>query len=55
MVQSGLMRWRLKKTEIFNNLQGFLRVGVASLEEHEPPYEEFYRVPSKTAALVNET
>lgn len=32
-----------------------LHTGVASLEEHEPPYEEFYRVPSKTAVLVNET
>ena len=30
-----------------------LHTGVASLEDHEPPYEEFYRVPSETAALVN--
>ena len=30
-----------------------LHTGVASLEEHEPPYEEFYRVPSETARLVN--
>src|SRR5439155_10824718 len=27
--------------------------GVASLEAHEPPYEEFYRVPVETAAAVN--
>lgn len=31
-----------------------LHTGVASLEDHEPPYEEFYRVPPETAALVNE-
>ena len=30
-----------------------LHTGVASLEEDEPPYEEFYRVPSDTARLVN--
>ena len=30
-----------------------LHTGVASLEEHEPPYEEFYRVPPETAHLVN--
>lgn len=30
-----------------------LHTGVASLEEHEPPYEEFYRVPTETARLVN--
>jgi S-adenosylmethionine:tRNA ribosyltransferase-isomerase len=30
-----------------------LHTGVASLEENEPPYEEFYRVPSETARLVN--
>ena len=30
-----------------------LHTGVASLEENEPPYEEFYRVPAPTAALVN--
>ena len=32
-----------------------LHTGVASLEAHEPPYEEFYRVPSTTANLVNMT
>jgi len=32
-----------------------LHTGVASLENHEPPYEEFYRVPSETARLVNQT
>ncbi len=32
-----------------------LHTGVASLEEHEPPYEEYYRVPLETARLVNET
>jgi S-adenosylmethionine:tRNA ribosyltransferase-isomerase len=32
-----------------------LHTGVASLEEHEPPYEEYYRVPPETARLVNET
>jgi S-adenosylmethionine:tRNA ribosyltransferase-isomerase len=30
-----------------------LHTGVASLEDHEPPYEEFYRVPLTTAQLVN--
>ena len=30
-----------------------LHTGVASLEEHEPPYEEFYRVPLATARAVN--
>ena len=29
-----------------------LHTGVASLEENEPPYEEFYRVPPETAHLV---
>lgn len=32
-----------------------LHTGVASLESHEPPYEEFYRVPLETARLVNAT
>jgi len=30
-----------------------LHTGVASLEDHEPPYEEFYRVPLQTAVLIN--
>ena len=30
-----------------------LHTGVASLEDDEPPYEEFYRVPTDTARLVN--
>jgi S-adenosylmethionine:tRNA ribosyltransferase-isomerase len=30
-----------------------LHTGVASLEEFEPPYEEYYQVPAETAALVN--
>ncbi|MEZ4669601.1 MAG: S-adenosylmethionine:tRNA ribosyltransferase-isomerase [Anaerolineae bacterium] len=30
-----------------------LHTGVASLESHEPPYEEYYRVPSETAAALN--
>lgn len=30
-----------------------LHTGVASLEEHEPPYEEYYRVPPETAQIVN--
>ena len=30
-----------------------LHTGVASLEKHEPPYEEYYRVPRQTAARVN--
>ncbi len=30
-----------------------LHTGVASLEEDEPPYAEFYRVPAATARLVN--
>lgn len=29
-----------------------LHTGVASLEDHEPPYEEEYRVPAETARLV---
>ena len=32
-----------------------LHTGVASLEEHEPPYAEYYRVPATTASLVNLT
>jgi S-adenosylmethionine:tRNA ribosyltransferase-isomerase len=31
-----------------------LHTGVASLEEGELPYEEYYRVPSQTAWLVNQ-
>ena len=30
-----------------------LHTGVASLEAHEPPYEEWYRVPASTAHLIN--
>ncbi len=30
-----------------------LHTGVASLEDHEPPYEEYYRVPATTAQVVN--
>ena len=30
-----------------------LHTGVASLEDHEPPYEEFYRVTPETADRVN--
>lgn len=30
-----------------------LHTGVASLEDDEPPYEEFYRVPQETARIVN--
>jgi len=30
-----------------------LHTGVASLEAHEPPYEEYYRVPEETAQGVN--
>lgn len=30
-----------------------LHTGVASLEDDEPPYEEYYRVPPETARLVN--
>jgi S-adenosylmethionine:tRNA ribosyltransferase-isomerase len=30
-----------------------LHTGVASLEHHEPPYEEYYRVPRDTAERVN--
>jgi S-adenosylmethionine:tRNA ribosyltransferase-isomerase len=32
-----------------------LHTGVASLESHEPPYPERYRVPATTAAAVNAT
>ncbi len=31
-----------------------LHTGVASLEDHEPPYEEFYRVPVGTARAVSQ-
>ncbi len=31
-----------------------LHTGVASLENHEPPYEEPYRVPLETARLINQ-
>ena len=31
-----------------------LHTGVASLEEHEPPYEEYYRVPLDTARVLND-
>jgi S-adenosylmethionine:tRNA ribosyltransferase-isomerase len=31
-----------------------LHTGVASLEDHEPPFEEFYRVPAQTARVVSE-
>jgi S-adenosylmethionine:tRNA ribosyltransferase-isomerase len=30
-----------------------LHTGVASMEDHEPPYEEFFRVPPDTAERVN--
>jgi S-adenosylmethionine:tRNA ribosyltransferase-isomerase len=30
-----------------------LHTGVSSLEAHEPPYEEYYRVSSATARLIN--
>jgi S-adenosylmethionine:tRNA ribosyltransferase-isomerase len=30
-----------------------LHTGVASLEDHEPPYAEYYRVPPETAAAIN--
>src|SRR5262249_11678535 len=31
-----------------------LHTGVASIENHEPPYEEYYRVSLATARVVNE-
>jgi S-adenosylmethionine:tRNA ribosyltransferase-isomerase len=31
-----------------------LHTGISNLESHEPPYKEFYRVPSETAELVNQ-
>jgi S-adenosylmethionine:tRNA ribosyltransferase-isomerase len=30
-----------------------LHTGVASMEDHEPPYEEYYQVPAETARAVN--
>jgi len=30
-----------------------LHTGVSSLEDHEPPYEEYFRVPGETASRVN--
>ena len=32
-----------------------LHTGVASLEDHEPPYEEYYRVPPSTAEQLEHT
>ena len=32
-----------------------LHTGVASLEKHEPPFEEYYRVSASTAGIVNES
>ena len=32
-----------------------LHTGVSSLESHEAPYAEYYRVPAQTAHLVNDT
>ena len=32
-----------------------LHTGIASLEDHEPPYEEYFRVTSETAGRVNST
>lgn len=32
-----------------------LHTGVASLEDHEPPYEEYFRVPPETAERVDAT
>ena len=32
-----------------------LHTGVSSLEDHEPPYEEYFSVPSETASRVNAT
>jgi S-adenosylmethionine:tRNA ribosyltransferase-isomerase len=32
-----------------------LHTGVSSLEDHEPPYEEYFRVPLETADRVNAT
>jgi S-adenosylmethionine:tRNA ribosyltransferase-isomerase len=32
-----------------------LHTGVASLEDHEPPYEEYFRVSAETASRVTET
>lgn len=32
-----------------------LHTGVSSLESHEPPYAEYFRVPPNTAHLVNDT
>ncbi len=32
-----------------------LHTGVSSLEAHEPPFEEYYRVPATTARLINAT
>lgn len=32
-----------------------LHTGVASLENHEAPYEEYYRVPRATAQTINQT
>ena len=31
-----------------------LHTGVSNIDTHEPPYKEFYRVPSETAQMVNE-
>jgi S-adenosylmethionine:tRNA ribosyltransferase-isomerase len=31
-----------------------LHTGVSNIESHEPPYKEYYRVPSETARIVSE-
>ena len=31
-----------------------LHTGVASLEDHEPPYEEYYEIPAASARLINQ-
>lgn len=48
---AGLVRRLEDKGVDFARL--LLHTGVASLEDHEPPYEEFYRVPRETADRVN--
>ena len=44
---------RLKEQGV-NVAELLLHTGVSSLEDHEPPYPERYRVPQETARLVNE-
>jgi S-adenosylmethionine:tRNA ribosyltransferase-isomerase len=46
-----LKRLAMKEVRV---LPLILHTGVSNIEAHEPPYKEFYRVPSQTAEGVNQ-